>query len=307
MNRRPLALPVAVCLLCVFTITGCAGDNKTIRWDQDKPAVTTSILDMKNEQQQLVEVNTQQHELIEVLTARVDQLEALNQQYQLQQAQIQALSARIDGLKLKKKYKPIRLPTPPPVKVNKTVETQRTTPVAPPQLTEAAAAVPVVDQAAQADAEKNAYTAAYLALKSGRYDEASNGFNKQLDKYPDGEYTDQAWYWLGETRLAQSDSSKALNAFKFVVDHYPDSVKHAAALFKMAQIAVEIKQSARAKEYYRRLIQEHADSGMAEQARAALNALEKPSTESGQYLIKGTAFEFMKFTIVSRVKAHWLA
>jgi len=282
MNRRPLAMPVAVFLLCAFTITGCAGDNKKISWNQDKPAVTTSIQDMKNEQQQLVELNNQQDKLIAALTVRVDELEGVNRQYQLQQAQIQALSAQVDLLQRKKSYRPKRLPVPP-VSAKPVEKQQRTTPVAPPQLTEAVAAAPVVDKAAQADAEKNAYTAAYLALKSGRYDEASNGFNKQLDQYPDGEYTDQAWYWLGETRLAQSDSSKALNAFKYVVDHYPDSVKHAAALFKMAQIAVEIKQPARAKEYYKRLIQEHADSGMAEQARAALNALENPTTtESGQ-------------------------
>lgn len=42
--------------------------------------------------------------------------------------------------------------------------------------------------------EKNAYTAAYLALKSGRYDEASKGFESVVKEFPAGEYTDQAYY-----------------------------------------------------------------------------------------------------------------
>lgn len=279
MNRRLQALPAAVFLLCLFFLTACAADNKKVSWDQDKSAVTRSIQDIQSEQQRLSDFNRLQAAEVASLTTRMDALESLSQEYQLQQAQIQALSAQIEGLERKETRKP-RVPS-----VHTRVTTVQKHPAAPVPAAPLDVATPAqqaVDKAAQADAEKNAYTAAYLALKSGRYDEAANGFNKQLDLYPKGEYSDQAWYWLGETRLAQNDAAKALNAFKYVVDHYPNSVKHAAALFKMAQISVDSKQPARAIEYYKRLIQEHADSDMAEQARVSLNALEHPATESGQ-------------------------
>ncbi|WP_018295322.1 tetratricopeptide repeat protein [Mariprofundus ferrooxydans] len=285
MIRRLQALPAAVFLLCLFFLTACATDNKKASWDQDKPTVTQSIQDIQSEQQRLGDFNRLQAAEVASLTTRMDALEALNQEYQLQQAQIQALSAQIEGLQRKqaKKLRSSSAHTPSPAHTRvTTVKKHPAQPVAAAPADVAPPSQPVVDTAAQADAEKNAYTAAYLALKSGRYDEAANGFNKQLDLYPKGEYSDQAWYWLGETRLAQNDGAKALNAFKYVVDHYPSSVKHAAALFKMAQISVDNKQPARAIEYYKRLIQEHADSDMAEQARAALNALEHPATESGQ-------------------------
>lgn len=123
--------------------------------------------------------------------------------------------------------------------------------------------------------EKNTYTAAYLAYKSGRLDEAAKGFNKQLDLYPKGEYVDQAWYWLGETRYAQHGYTLAMNAFKHIADHYPESGKHAAALLKLGKILQSLERDREAKKYYARLINEHADSEAAEQARAALAAYKK--------------------------------
>ncbi|MDX8406426.1 MAG: tetratricopeptide repeat protein, partial [Mariprofundus sp.] len=120
-------------------------------------------------------------------------------------------------------------------------------------------------------------------LKSGRYDEAAKGFKDQVKLYPKGEYSDQAWYWLGETDLAQADQKSALKAFRYVVDNYAESIKHAASLFKMAQIYTDAKQIEQAKAYYKRLIQEHADSPMAEQARVALKDLDiAKQTENGQ-------------------------
>jgi tol-pal system protein YbgF len=132
----------------------------------------------------------------------------------------------------------------------------------------------VVVPAALADTEKNAYTAAYLALKSGRFVEASKGFNEQLDLYPDGEYADQAWYWLGETRYAQHAYGMASNAFKYVINNYPGSVKEDAALLKLGQISQTLNRNNDAIKYYKRLINEHGDSNNADQARDALFSMQ---------------------------------
>lgn len=288
-GRRPLVTPVAVSLLCLVAFTGCANDRK-ITWEQDKPAYTASLHDLQTQQQQLTEANRQQDEAMAELKEKLSEIELLTQLSQLQQAQIQALSAQIDALQkhrtavLTKEAVPVAAAPRAPIRKE---QPHRTSPVEAPTVP-VVSEPPAVDAAAQAEAEKNAYTAAYLALKSGRYDEASKGFNKQLDIYPNGEYADQAWYWLGETRLAQGENDNAVSAFKFVADHYPNSVKHGAALFKLAQVFAASNHADRAAEYYRKLINDHADSAMAEQARSALKVLEQQTPapaatmESGQ-------------------------
>ncbi|TLS65995.1 tetratricopeptide repeat protein [Mariprofundus erugo] len=287
--RRPLVSPVAVSLLCLVAFSGCANDRKVI-WEQDKPSYTASLHDLQQQQQQLAEANRQQDEAMAEIREKLSEIELLTQLSQLQQAQIQALSAQMDALQKHRTAAVAARPEAPAAVAHvaaKKEATHRVSPVEAPTVP-VVTETPAVDVAAQAEAEKNAYTAAYLALKSGRYDEASRGFNKQLDIYPNGEYADQAWYWLGETRLAQGENDNAVSAFKFVADHYPNSVKHGAALFKLAQIFATSNHADRAAEYYRKLINDHGDSAMAEQARSALKALEQQApapaatTESGQ-------------------------
>jgi len=268
--RRPLVQPVAVIFLCALTLSACASDDKKISleqvWSQDKQQINASLAQLRDHQRQS-DLTLQAQ-----ATAYVDMqkhIDALEKQSQAQQAQINAISSRMERLHKQKASKPAK---PARTASAKAEPKQRTTPrKALPPAAHVAAAVPKVDKVAMAEAEKNAYTSAYLALKSGRYDEAASGFNKQLDLYPNGEYADQAWYWLGETRFAQNASDRALNAFKYVADHYPNSVKHAAALFKLGQIAASRNDYQQSAAYYKRLIRDHPDSSLAEQAREALS------------------------------------
>jgi len=252
--------------LCVIGLTACASDEKKIAWEQDKPQINADILAVQHEQQISADVVQQQAASIEGLQQKIAALQEINQQ---QLASIAALSDHVEQLHRSKKIKPKKRAKP----VAK-VEVKHPAPIVRKQPAPTPAPIlPKVDQAAIDEAEKNTYTAAYLALKSGRFEEASVAFNKQLDLYPKGQYADQTWYWLGETRFAQGDYTKAHNAFKYVADHYANSVKHAAALLKLGQLAQRQSRHATARSYYQRLIQKHADSSLAEQARSALNAL----------------------------------
>ncbi len=278
-QQRSAVRPLAVVCLCAIVLSACASDEKTISWEQDKPQFQHGIETVQHEQQVTADKLRKQTATIEELQQKVESLQQIN----LQQVESIALLAnhveelhRVKKVKARKKA-PIIAVTPPKAKVT----IKHPTPIIKPVVKAAAPApaVPKVDLAAQAEAEKNAYTAAYLALKSGRFDEASTAFNKQLDLYPNGEYADQAWYWLGETRFAQGNNTKAHNAFKYVADHYANSVKHAAALLKLGQLAQNQKNYSEARTYYQRLIQSHADSSLTEQARAALSNLPtKPQT-----------------------------
>lgn len=123
--------------------------------------------------------------------------------------------------------------------------------------------------------EKDAYTKAYLALKSGKYAEAIQGFEAFLQAFPDGEYADQAWFWLGESHYAEKQVEKAIRDFRTVAEKHPDSVKHPAALLRLGQILQLRGRNREARRYYERLIREHPDTPAADQARSALRALEQ--------------------------------
>ena len=266
-----MVFPVAVLLLCSAALAGCAKEEPGAIWDQDKPDVLEAITDIKASQGKAE--NLTQLEIIK-LNKRLNDAEKVSR---TQQAQIDALTARIERLHRKKRV--VAKPAANQVTKTKHRTTAVKAPVAP---VVAPTPVSIVDRAALAEAEKNTYTAAYLALKSGRFEEAAKAFNKQLDSYPEGEYADQAWYWLGEARLAQhSQQESALHAFKYVADHYPQSVKHASALLKLGQLSEMSSDKGAAVAYYSRLIKEHADSTLAEQARSALAELQgSPAVEN---------------------------
>lgn len=268
--RRPLVFPVAVVLLCALGLNGCANKEKQRALEQaraqEKQQIRDSIEQLRADQMHSELVRQQQDIVLNEMLERIGKLEKLHQS---QQAQLTALSTRMERLHHRPYTKKSRIKKQMPEQ-----ERGGNPEHALPGISAKA------DKAALLEAEKNAYTAAYLALKSGRYDEAANAFNKQLDMYPDGEYSDQAWYWLGETRLAQHDQFRALNAYKYVADHYPDSVKHANALLKLGQISEAQNHWQQSAMYYERLIRDHADSDLAEQARKALGRAQNNNTDT---------------------------
>lgn len=268
MNRRPLGFPVAAVSLCALMLGACADTSTKVNWEEDKPYVDQALVNLG---QRLDGLEEQAHAGMQSQDAQMQALQAENERLS---GTIETLSMRIDELekaqkateKQSGKHRVVA-----PVRKSMAAVSRPVMPSV--QSEESVPQAPTVDPAVVAEAEKNAYSAAYLALKSGRFDEALAGFNKLLDLYPDGEYADQSWYWLGESHLAQNDSEKAMLAFRYVADHYPESVKHAPALMKLAQIAEMNQQTDSAIRYYKRLIEAHPDSSLAEQARTALAQL----------------------------------
>ncbi len=82
-------------------------------------------------------------------------------------------------------------------------------------------------------AEKAGYTRAYDLLARGQNDSAVASFDDFLKKYPDGPYSDNAWYWQGEAMYAQRKFEDALRNFGVVVNSFPDSTKVPDARLKI--------------------------------------------------------------------------
>ncbi|MDQ6973317.1 MAG: tol-pal system protein YbgF [Mariprofundaceae bacterium] len=121
--------------------------------------------------------------------------------------------------------------------------------------------------------EKDLYTAAYLSLKSGRYDEAILSFQDLLHQFPKGELVDQAYYWLGESFLSKGDMDQAIESFSTLIQAYPKSAKYQPALLKLAMAYKEKSRLGDAKAVLQRLIDEYPDSRSADRARKQLTSI----------------------------------
>ena len=82
-------------------------------------------------------------------------------------------------------------------------------------------------------AEKAGYTRAYDLLARGQNDSAIASFDDFLKKFPDGPYSDNAWYWQGEAMYAQRKFEEALRNFGVVVNSFPNSTKVPDARLKI--------------------------------------------------------------------------
>lgn len=84
--------------------------------------------------------------------------------------------------------------------------------------------------------EYEAYTATYNLLKARKIDEAVAGFKTQVAKFPNGKYTANSYYWLGEIYLLQNNLSEAENAFAMVNQRFPAHRKAPDAMFKLGKV-----------------------------------------------------------------------
>lgn len=98
------------------------------------------------------------------------------------------------------------------------------------------AAAPPADPAA----EREAYQQAFDLLKQGQYDQAITAFQAFLKKYPQGDYTDNAQYWLGEANYVTRRFEVAKQEFLRVLDQHPDSSKVSDAMLKLGYTYYEL-------------------------------------------------------------------
>jgi tol-pal system protein YbgF len=115
-------------------------------------------------------------------------------------------------------------------------------PVAPPQA--ASPAVPAsaerppsvhgdVGAMANTGDERAAYNVAFDALKGGNYADAAQLFLSFLELYPNGAYTPNALYWLGESYYVTQNYQLAAQQFRTLLERYPTHDKASGSLLKL--------------------------------------------------------------------------
>jgi tol-pal system protein YbgF len=118
--------------------------------------------------------------------------------------------------------------------------------------------------------ERDAYTRAFDLTREKRFQEAIDGFNRLIVDYPNGPYTPNSFYWLGELYLAlpEPELEKSRQSFVQVVNLYPAHQKVPDALYKLGVVYDRLGEQDRAREYLRRVQSEHADSPAARLAKS---------------------------------------
>jgi len=81
--------------------------------------------------------------------------------------------------------------------------------------------------------DQESYQSAYDLLKEQRYGDAIKAFDKHVKRYPEGEYTPNAYYWLGETHIIHDDLDAAKQSFEKILAQYPEHQKAGDALLKL--------------------------------------------------------------------------
>lgn len=116
-----------------------------------------------------------------------------------------------------------------------------TAPVAP------SGATPGVEQPGEADA----YRAAYGLVQGRQFEQAVPAFQQFLQRYPDGVYTANAHYWLGELYLVKEppDLEASRQSFALLLSQYPDNSKAPDALYKLGKVQFLKGNREKAKEY----------------------------------------------------------
>lgn len=138
-----------------------------------------------------------------------------------------------------------------------------------------AGSVTAQPQAADQQAERDAYMAARDELLARRFPAAAKAFEQYLEKYPNGQFRDFSHFWLGEVyrSLEQPQRDKAMKHFRTVIDKYPQSSKASSALYKLAVLEYEAGDLTRAKVTLNKVIKQFPESSEAALARSMLDQL----------------------------------
>lgn len=127
---------------------------------------------------------------------------------------------------------------------------------------------------AQGAGERADYEAAFSTLKAGRYAESARMFTTFLQQYPNGVYTPNALYWLGEGYYVTQAYPPARAQFQALLDRYPTHDKAPGALLKLGLVQQGMKQLDAAESSFKAVVTRFPGTDAARTAGDRLRALE---------------------------------
>ncbi|HHL31081.1 MAG TPA: tol-pal system protein YbgF, partial [Oceanospirillales bacterium] len=107
------------------------------------------------------------------------------------------------------------------------------------------------------------YDIAFAHLRGGRFLESARAFEDFIQKYPQNELTDNAYYWLGESYYVKRQYPQALSAFQSLTEKFPDSAKAADSWLKIGYSYYEMDDFVKADENLKKVINNNPNTSIA--------------------------------------------
>ena len=125
---------------------------------------------------------------------------------------------------------------------------------------------------ASGDPETREYNLAFALTRQKRYQEAIDGFTSMVNAFPNGAYTGNAFYWLGELYLAleSPDIEKSRQSFVQVVNLFPDHAKVPDSLYKLGVVYHRLGDLIRSRQYLNQVVSQYPASASARLANSYL-------------------------------------
>ncbi|WP_097461785.1 tol-pal system protein YbgF [Mangrovitalea sediminis] len=126
------------------------------------------------------------------------------------------------------------------------------------------------------------YEAIRKLIKDKQYDSAIDRLYQFISKYPQGDLTVNAYYWLGEVYLAKPQLEQAKQAFTIVTTQYPDHRKAPDALYKLAVVNNRMGNTAEARKLLGQVQSQYPSTHAADLAQAYLDGLAGSGSSSAK-------------------------
>ncbi len=137
-------------------------------------------------------------------------------------------------------------------------------------LSDSSESVPRNANAAPTAASERAYQAAFQLLKNKQYNEAIEGFDSFVKKYPADLNVANADYFLGQLYLLQGQPELAINFFKRFTTRYGQDARVPDALLQLGLAYFAKGNKEMATETFEKIVQQYPDSKVAQAAQARL-------------------------------------
>jgi tol-pal system protein YbgF len=121
--------------------------------------------------------------------------------------------------------------------------------------------------------EQKDYLSAYELISNKQFDEALPAMQAFANKYPQGGYTANAQYWMGELYMVKKNYNEAIQHFELVLQQFPSSSKSSASMLKIGYALAAAGEINAAKQRLKTVIQQYPDTHAAQLAMVKLESI----------------------------------
>lgn len=126
-------------------------------------------------------------------------------------------------------------------------------------------AVAVIDENLS---EKDLYETTQILIRNRQYEMAITQLEALIDRFPDGEYTANTYYWLGQVQAAKTnpDFEKARQALAQVISYFPEHSKVPDAAYALGKVYYTLGDCERATDLLQQVVDQYPGKSAAKLA-----------------------------------------